>query len=81
MTEYITKQQAIDLVKSLEVVLGCLGVSVLTREIGRLQPLVEDKRPCDSCEVGWASIGTNWSTGCHEYCGRLKEWKEQHKEE
>jgi hypothetical protein len=34
--EYITKQQAIDLVKSLEVVLGCLGVSVLTREIERL---------------------------------------------
>lgn len=36
MAEYITKQQAIDLVKSLEVVLGCLGVSVLVREIERL---------------------------------------------
>lgn len=34
--EYITKAQAIDLVKSLEVVLGCLGVSVLVREIERL---------------------------------------------
>ena len=36
MIEYITKQQAIDLVKSLEVAIGCLGVSVLTREIERL---------------------------------------------
>lgn len=37
MSEYITKQQAIDLVKSLEVVLGCLGVSVLTKGIEGLE--------------------------------------------
>ena len=37
MTEYITKTQAIALVKSLEVVLGCLGVSVLVKEIERME--------------------------------------------
>lgn len=33
MAEYITKQQAIDLVKSMEVLIGCTGVSVLTKGI------------------------------------------------
>lgn len=31
MAEYITKQQVIDLVKSMEVLIGCTGVSVLTK--------------------------------------------------
>ena len=31
------KAQMVDLVKSLEVVLGCLGVSVLTRETERME--------------------------------------------
>ena len=35
--EYITKQQAIDLVKSMEVLIGCTGVSVLTKCIEGLE--------------------------------------------
>lgn len=37
MAEYITKAQAIDLIKSLEVLIGCTGVSVLTRGIDRME--------------------------------------------
>lgn len=54
--EYITKQQAIDLVKSLEVVLGCLGVSVLTRELERL----EAKGPHILPDVAWSEIKLEW---------------------
>jgi hypothetical protein len=35
--EYITKQQAIDLVKSMEVLIGCTGASVLTKCIEGLE--------------------------------------------
>lgn len=48
MAEYRTTQQFIGLVKSLEVVLGCLGVSVLTRETERLPDCwvsVKDRLP------------------------------------
>ena len=37
MAEYITKQQVIDLVKSMEVLIGCTGVSVLTKGIEGLE--------------------------------------------
>ena len=37
MAEDITKQQAIDLVKSMEVLIGCTGVSVLTKGIEGLE--------------------------------------------
>ena len=41
MTEYITKQQAIDLVKSYEVLIGCTGVSVLTKAFERMESAEE----------------------------------------
>lgn len=34
--EYITKQQAIDIIKQYEVLIGCTGVSVLTKAIERM---------------------------------------------
>lgn len=34
--EYITKQQVIELVKRCEVIIGCTGAAVLTREIERM---------------------------------------------
>lgn len=48
MTEYITKQQAIDLVKSMEVLIGCTGVSVLTKGIEQMEgceAVATDTRP------------------------------------
>lgn len=54
MTEYITKQQAIDLIKSLEALIGCTGVSVLTSGIERMESVQQrhwrkrrEKRICD----------------------------------
>ena len=43
MSEYITKQQAIDLIKSLEVLIGCTGVSVLTSGIKRMESVQQRK--------------------------------------
>lgn len=37
MAEYITKQQVIELVKRCEVIIGCTGAAVLTREIERIE--------------------------------------------
>lgn len=45
MAEYITKQQVIDLVKSMEVLIGCTGVSVLTKGIEGLEG-----------QQGWISV-------------------------
>ena len=43
MTEYITKSQAIDFIKSLEALIGCTGVSVLTRGIERMESVQQRK--------------------------------------
>lgn len=53
MLEYITKQQAIDLVKSMEVLIGCTGVSVLTKGIEQIEGWisVEDKLPNNQANV------------------------------
>ena len=46
MEEYITKQKAIDLVKSMEVAIGCTGVSVLTRGFERMGEAVVRCKDC-----------------------------------
>ena len=63
--EYITKQQAIDLVKRCEVIIGCTGVVVLTREIERMNEGIVRckfcvKRKTDSCSM-------HYESDCEEY--------------
>lgn len=41
--EYITKQQAISLIKQYEVLIGCTGVSVLTSGIKRMESVQQRK--------------------------------------
>lgn len=54
--EYITKSQAIDLVKSMEVLIGCTGVSVLTKCIEGL----EGQGPHILPDVAWSEIKLEW---------------------
>lgn len=74
--EYITKQQVIELVKRCEVIIGCTGAAVLTREIERMADgwiSVEDKLP-GNCEpvLIWA-FGCCREVGC--YNERNKLWE------
>lgn len=82
MAEYITKEQAIDLVKSLEVVLGCLGVSVLVREIERLETVEPARNErvlcrvlCSSCHH-LAIVDENMEELVCPYCGAKVEKEE-----
>ena len=82
MLEYITKRQAIDLVKSLEVVLGCLGVSVLVREIERMEAVEPVRRErvfsralCSSCHH-IAIVDENMEELVCPYCGAKVEREE-----
>jgi len=43
MTEYITKAQAIDYIKSMEVLIGCTGVSVLTKGFEQMEAAKMDE--------------------------------------
>lgn len=35
---------------------------------------IRDVHPCENCDVGWGSIGTEGSDGCENYCERLKQY-------
>jgi hypothetical protein len=64
MAEYITKEQAIDYIKSMEVLIGCTGVSVLTKGFEQME---------DGRNHGWwnqLKHDRTWYAECSE-CGAV----------